>query len=190
MGAGGRLLLVGPLLCLCACIVGAQTAKPLSIPPSQFWDGNDGPWSTFRIEVGTPPQQARILPGSDKSATWLVDAELCKNNKTLEEYDSCSEARGLVYRRNDSTTWTDIGFYELDTYLETRLGLSGSAAYGDDKITLGWSGDNAATLNNQSIAGFITNNFSLGSLSLSPEPTNFTNYNNPIPSLLQTLRNK
>jgi hypothetical protein len=94
-----------------------------------------------------------------------------------------------VFRRNDSTSWEDVGSYELDTFLEQPLGLSGSALYGDDKITLGWSGDNAATLSNQSIAGFITDNFSLGSLSLSPEPTNFTDYNNPIPSLLQNLRN-
>ncbi|KAF2691548.1 acid protease [Lentithecium fluviatile CBS 122367] len=189
MAAGGRSLLLGPLLWLCARTVGAQTGKPVSIPPSQFWDGKDGPWSTFRIEVGSPPQQVRVLPGSDKSATWLVDAELCKNNKTLEEYDSCSEARGLVYRRNDSTTWNDVGNYELDTFLEQRVGLSGNALYGNDKITLGWSGDAGATVDNQSIAGFITDDFSLGSLSLSPRPTNFTDYNNPVPSLLENLRN-
>jgi hypothetical protein len=39
------------------------------------------------------------------------------------------------------------------------------------------------------VAGIVSEDFYLGSLALNPRPNNFTNYNDPIPSLLQTLRN-
>lgn len=162
---------------------GTNLGKPISIPPSQFWDGKDGPWSTFRIQVGSPPQQIRVLPASDQSSTWLVIPEACEN-----EGENCARDRGVTYKRNVSSTWDEYGSYELNLFLQERLGMDGDAVYGYDTIELGWTGDNMPALPSQVVAGLISKDFYLGSLALNPRPMNFTDYNNPIPSLLQTLR--
>ncbi|KAF2440595.1 acid protease [Karstenula rhodostoma CBS 690.94] len=148
-------------------------------------DGKEGPWSTFRIEAGTPAQQFRVLPAHDQSTTWLVLGEACTTND-----EECAEARGRLYARDNSSTWQEKGFYGLEPWLEARLGQEGDGQYGWDDITLGWAGDNLPTLKNQSVAGIVTSDFWLSSLSLNPRPVNFTDYNTPIPSLMQNLRNK
>lgn len=150
-------------------------------------DGNDGPWSTFRIEVGTPPQQIRVLPASGQSSTWLILPEACDVDASGSS--PCSENRGTTYKRNESSTWKEYGSYELNTFLEQRVGLDGDGLYGYEKLTLGWTGDNGPSLESQMVAGIVSKDFYLGSLALNPRPNNFTNYNDPIPSLLQTLRN-
>lgn len=91
--------------------------------------------------------------------------------------------------RNESQTWSEVGQYELNTYLEGRVGYSGSGLYGREVLSLGWTGDGLPSLDNQVIAGVIAQNLTLGSLAMNPRPTNFTNFNDPIPSLLQNLRN-
>lgn len=115
----------------------------------------------------------RVLPASDQSSTWLVLPEACPdaNHATVED---CSDARGGLYMRNASSTWQEHGFFELDTYLEGQLGYTGNGLYGWDSVTLGWTGDGLPVMDNQSIAGFVTNDFQLGSLALDPRPINFT----------------
>lgn len=92
--------------------------------------------------------------------------------------------------RNDSTTWDEHGQYRLDTFLEQRVGIEGDGLYGFDDVSLGWTGDGLPTIKNQSIAGTITSTLPIGSLGINSRPVNFTDYNSPIPSLLQTLRNQ
>ncbi|KAF2109195.1 aspartic peptidase domain-containing protein [Lophiotrema nucula] len=157
--------------------------KPVSIPASQYWDGKDGPWSTFRIEVGTVAQQIRVLPASSQSSTWLVLSEACTDDS------SCSENRGRVYQRDNSSTWEEYGSYELNTFLEERVGLDGDGLYGYDTLGLGWTGDDLPSLEHQLLAGILTEDFYIGSLAVNPRPTNFTNFNDPIPSLIQSLKN-
>jgi hypothetical protein len=56
----------------------SDSPAPLSIPASLFWDGDDGWWSTFHVQVGTPGQTVRLLPGTSASAgttTWVVSAK-------------------------------------------------------------------------------------------------------------------
>lgn len=91
--------------------------------------------------------------------------------------------------RNQSRTWDEFGQYGLDTYLESRIGVEGAGLFGFDDISLGWTGDGLPTVNNQSVAGVISSDFKVGSLALNARPVNFTDHNNPIPSLLQSLRN-
>ena len=150
-------------------------------------DGKDGPWSTFRIQVGNPPQQIRVLPASDQSSTWVVLPEACWFEDE-EEADNCPGNRGQTFNRNDSSSWEEHGSYELNTFIPARVGLGGSAIYGYDTIELGWAGDNMPKLPYQVVANVFTEDFYLGSLALNPRPINFTDYNNPIPSLLETLR--
>ena len=130
----------------------------------------------------------RVLPASGQSTTLLVLPEAC-DYATIGSAEDCSEQRGGIYMRNLSRTWEEFGQYKLDTYLEDRIGVEGDGLFGFDDLSLGWTGDGLPTLNNQSIAGVISPNFALGSLALNPRPINFTDYNNPIPSLLHNLRN-
>lgn len=179
--------LAGVLFVLSSALaVGAVTpGKPFSIPASQYWEGKDGPWSTFRVEVGTPPQQIRLLPASSQSSSWLILPEACTSPTDVE----CPTKRGRTYLRNQSSTWSQYGSYELNTFLQKRVGLNGEGLYGYERLTLGWTGDGAPTMERQMVAGIISTDFYLGSLALNPRPNNFTDFNNPIPSLLQTLRN-
>ncbi|KAL6712545.1 hypothetical protein ACN47E_000422 [Coniothyrium glycines] len=165
---------------------GTGQGKALNVPPSQFWDGDDGPWSTFRIAAGNASkQQFRVLPASDQSTTWLVLPEACSGLSS----EDCEEVHGGIYMRNSSGTWKEYGQYELSTYLESQVGYDGDGLYGFESLSLGWTGDGLPHLQNQSIAGIISPKFTLGGLALNPRPINFTNYNSPIPSLLQNLRN-
>jgi hypothetical protein len=160
-------------------------ATPPHAWPNVYRDGKDGPWSTFRIEVGTPPQQIRVLPASSQSSTWVVLPEACATVTGNE----CPKDRGRTYLRNESSSWKEYGSYELNTFLEKRVGLNGDGLYGYEKLTLGWTGDGLPGLEGQMIAGIISEDFYIGSVSLNPRPNNFTDYNNPVPSLLQSLRN-
>lgn len=44
------------------------SVSPINVPPSLYWDGIDGAWSTFHVQVGTPGQTLRLLPGTSASA--------------------------------------------------------------------------------------------------------------------------
>lgn len=158
--------------------------KPISVPASQYWDGDDGPWSSFRIELGTPAQQIRVLPALDQSSTLVVLPEACG----ASDGSNCYSDRGFWYERNASSTWSQNGFYNLSLYLENRLGYSGAALYGNDTIQLGWKGDGLPSVTNQVIGGITTKDFYIGMLALDPRPMNFSSFNDPQPSLMQGLR--
>ncbi|OCL10878.1 acid protease [Glonium stellatum] len=158
--------------------------KPISIPASQYWDGDDGPWSSFRIQVGTPAQQIRVLPALDQSSTLVVLPEACSTT----DGSNCDSDRGFLYERNASSTWSQTGFYNLSLFLESRLGYSGAALYGNDTLQLGWEGDGLPSVTNQVIGGIVTKDFYIGMLALDPRPMNFSNFNDPQPSLMQSLR--
>lgn len=148
------------------------------------------------MQVGTPGQSLRLLPGTSASAgstIWVVVDEGCTiANPNLS---NCGDERGDLFHRNLSTSWsTDRlegqGIYSLNTLEESQLGLEGNAYYGWDTVMLGLPGSNMPSVRNQTIAGLGTNDFWLGSLGLSAVPFNFTNLNDPQPSLLGTLYNQ
>ncbi|KAK6430696.1 hypothetical protein LTR95_013146 [Oleoguttula sp. CCFEE 5521] len=188
-------ILLAYALLMAAASLGQGHAPPLSFPPSQYWDGKDGPWSSFHVSVGSPSQRVRLLPGTSATAgdaIWVVLSEGCSlANPGLQ---GCEDTRGNVFTRNESTSWStnrldNQGLYQLDTYEESKLGLTGNAYYGFDTLQLGSEGSGLPNFTDQIIAGIATNDFWLGSLGLSPLPINFTSYDSPIPSLLTRLRN-
>ncbi|KAM0717837.1 hypothetical protein Q7P37_006169 [Cladosporium fusiforme] len=176
--------------------------SPINIPPSLFWDGNDGSWSTFHVQVGTPGQAVRLLPGTSASAsdtTWVVRPEGCTQaNPNLTH---CDDERGLPFNPNKSSSWSierleNDGLFELSTWYEGLLNLTGNAYYGFDTLTLGLPGSGLPSLSNQVIAGFADNNYWLGFLGLSPIPFNFSSQNDstsmhdPQPAFLKNLQNQ
>ena len=45
---------------------------PIVIPASQDFDGNDGPWSSFALRLGTPAQTVKVMISTAGSQTWVV----------------------------------------------------------------------------------------------------------------------
>jgi hypothetical protein len=162
----------------------------VEFPADYFRDGNDGPWSSFAIQIGTPPQTCKVLISTASSQIWAVTPEGCVSGDPIE----CQMQRGEFYNYNQSSTYTpnlsnvSSSIYGLD--LESSLGYSGRGRYGFDDITLGWQGSGGPTLKNQTVAGIATKTFFMGLFGLTPRPSNFTNFNNPIPSFMQNIRNQ
>lgn len=165
----------------------SSSVKPISYPPSAYWDGNDGPWSSFFINVGTPSQTLRVLPITDQSTSWVVVPEGC-----IASYGStCPDDRGKLFLTNQSSTFENQGIYSLDiAFTDGYLGYSGNAQYGYDTLQLGIPGDGLPTMQSQVLGGIATPGFWLGGLALSPVPVNFTDLGNSRQSLLHDLKNQ
>ncbi|KAF2089158.1 acid protease, partial [Saccharata proteae CBS 121410] len=156
-------------------------------------DGNDGPWSTFGINIGTPAQAVRMLPATGQSASWPVLPDGCTSLSSDLDFTTCNNDRGKVFYVNKSSSWQEEGIYELNTlYVENQLGLGEDARgeYGYDTVGLAWSGEGLPSLENMVVGG-IADPFSWeGSFPLSPRGVNFTDLNDPKPTILHTLRNE
>ncbi|TKA48843.1 hypothetical protein B0A54_00919 [Friedmanniomyces endolithicus] len=96
-----------------------SSALPLSIPPSGYWT---------------------IIPQGCTVA-----------NPNLTD---CDNARGNLFRSNLSSTWSterlaNGGLFQLNTFEEVKLGLTGNAYYGFDTLSLGLPGSGLPTLTSQ-----------------------------------------
>ena len=78
--------------------------------------------------------------------------------------------------------------YSVIAQEEGELGLGANAYFGYDTIGLGLTGSGLPKLKRQLVGGIASNNYWLGSLGLSPVPYNFTDLNDPVPSLLTNLK--
>ena len=148
-------------------------------------DGDDGPWSSFKATVGTPPQNVRLYPASSQSSLWVILPEGCAATGSP---DDCAHTRGFVFQKNESSTWSEKGLFELTTVEENSLGLTGNGDWGYDTITLAWQGDPSSPFNGL-VTGIATPSFYLGAMGINNQPVNFTTFNDPQPSLLKTLKN-
>jgi hypothetical protein len=165
-------------------------AAPIVVDPSQDWDGNDGPWSSFALQIGTPPQNVKVFISTAGTQTWAVAFEGC----TTSDPSNCFDLRGRLYNYNASSSWEpNLSNLTSDIYplgLEASLGYTGNGRYGFDNITLGWQGSGGPMLKNQTLAGIAAKDFYLGIFGLTPRPSNFTTFNDPIPSYMENLRSE
>lgn len=153
--------------------------------------GDDGPWSSFLINVGNPPQQLQVLVSTEVSSTWVVAPGGCGPAYPL----NCTGARGGAYDSTKSSTWNVKANYTLDA--ETNLGNPYSAnnqvgTYGYDTIEVpGQSGVANVSLDHQVIAAIETNTYYLGNLGLASRNITFgTDSSDISPSFLESLRNE
>ncbi|OQO13238.1 hypothetical protein B0A48_01466 [Cryoendolithus antarcticus] len=174
----------------------AVSSKAISIPPSEFFIGDDGRWSTFWVTLGTPRQSVQLLPGTSATAAnmpWVIQPEGCTGaNANITD---CASIRGGLFARNQSTSWLadSLGkdvLYSLVTYEESILGLYGTAYYGFDDIQLGLVGSGMPIIGKQLIAAYQSNDWFVGYLGLSPYAFNFSTSDAPIPSLIGNLVNR
>lgn len=88
-----------------------------------------------------------------------------------------------------SDSWRGLGNYTLG--VEKNFGFQDSAVYGLDTIASGL-GRSSGTLNltSQVVATIETSNFYLGMLGLGHRGINLTDFNNPLPSPLSSLKSR
>ena len=162
---------------------------PISILPTQDFDGNDGPWSSFPIEIGTPPQTVRVLVSTASSQTWAVNPQGCLSSDSTD----CAVSRGGLFNSNDSSSWrlnNDVhdGLYPL--VLEEHLNVTGNGTvgeYGTDTVALGGPGSGELKLDQQIVASIATKDYYLGFFGLSPKPLALPSTTTQIPSFLSNL---
>ena len=128
----------------------------------------------------------RVLPSTSGSSIWVVVEEGC--NAETDPQD-CPERRGGLFDSSASSTWVQKGIYELPLQAEEALGYSGNGQFAFDQIKLGGNGAGGPGLNNTVLGGIATKDFFIGTMGLTPWGVNFTDFNNPVPSLLTSLRN-
>ncbi|KAF2475298.1 acid protease [Lindgomyces ingoldianus] len=166
---------------------------PVSVAPDQDWDGIDGSWNTITLRIGTPPQFVRALASTASQQTWTIHSLACvvnqtdaKTNQTHETTDTdCESSRGHLFNISVSSTWQEIGFYQLWT--EKVLGMMGNGEYGYDTVGLGHPGEEGPTLKNTTVGTLVTPNFWLGHFGLNAKPTNFSAFTDPSPSYMTYL---
>lgn len=157
---------------------------PISIAPSQYWDGNDGLWSSFPLQVGgarATTQAVRVFISTAAYNIWTIGPKGCPNDFV----QNCGDKRGYLFYPNQSLTWISNSIFS--TSIEANLGLDTTAPAGYDQVTLGWQGSDVLIQDHSVVFNVYDQRYWLGLFGLNPQPTNFTNLNDPQKSFMQKL---
>ncbi|KAF7190281.1 hypothetical protein HII31_08612 [Pseudocercospora fuligena] len=137
----------------------------LSIPPGQFWGGNNGNWSTFRLILSpSNPQNINVLPSFLTSQIWVPTYQICNNASVLGtvSISQCYERRGGTYNSSNSRESFVSGL--------STLPISGRPAiFGTDNATIG--DPPTITIGREIVAGYTTLQPFLGNFGLSGATT-------------------
>lgn len=101
----------------------SRPLAPAVIAPSQNWDGYNGPWSSFTIQIGTPAHYVRVFISTSGSQIWAVAPQACNFTDS-----QCRESRGGTFDSTKSTKWKKNEINSKSTFaldLEEILGYSG-----------------------------------------------------------------
>jgi Eukaryotic aspartyl protease len=166
---------------------------PVVLSPAQSFDGADGNWSTYVVNVGTPPQRFKVLPGTQVSETWVVLPEGClstdpSNCETLRGGQPFNGQPAAGFLTNASSTWQEAGLYNIQ--LEANLGIDGVAGlFGDDTVGVnnGNGSANGVSLAGQPVAGIAAKSFFLGYLGLGITRPSFSSAANAQNTFLTNL---
>jgi hypothetical protein len=162
--------------------------SPISVAPSEGWDGIDGQWNTYALRVGTPPQVVKGLISTTSQQTWVIHPQGCSVDLPGLPQSLCSASRGGIYNSNQSSTYVNNGVFSL--YLEKNLNYSGNAQFGYDTVGLGFNGEGGPTLDHQIIGAEAVKFFWMGHFGIHPKTTNFTDFGQNVPSYMSTLKSQ
>ncbi|KAI0483276.1 acid protease [Xylariaceae sp. FL0804] len=180
-----------------AAVFPRSNATAVEIAPSQYYDGNDGSWSTFFLRVGTPEQTVRVLVSTASPEALVVLSLGCTaaafqayNNASLPS--DCATSRGTLFNTNQSTSWSVLGNYNINgdgVGLEANLDYSQTAQFAQESVGLGLIGP---SLDGQIVGGIATTEpFYLGIFGLNNQPLNFSTLgNSSSSSYVTTLRDQ
>lgn len=159
--------------------------RPQSLTPSGTFDGDDGRWSTFYINVAGDGngqgQNFRVLISTSSPVTivparssWCSTDECAKNRGIMGT--SGGGAQALGFDTSNSQTWQPLGFYSLpvnstywfsrDVLLLNRNDTLG-ADWGSTTVGLGMASKQSNTIDKQWVATSLIEDYYLGSLGLS-----------------------
>ncbi|KAI1763585.1 acid protease [Hypoxylon sp. FL1150] len=179
-------------LWILGCWASGDTA--VEIAPSEYFDGNDGPWSSFFVRVGVPEQDVRVLVSTASPETLVVSSDLgCSSQVFGNSIPSdCATSRGMLFNPNNSATWDDLGTFNINgngVGLEANLGYSQPTDFASETLGISLTGPR---LDNQTVGVIATASpFYLGIFGLNNQPVNFTSLGNySSPSFLTTLKNQ
>jgi hypothetical protein len=172
---------------------GTSTPSPISYSPSQEFIGNDGHWSAFVLRVGTPAQNFRVLPAFRTGEAYIPIADGClEGNRT-----DCGLLRGAYdfrgrlsdgYLVNISSSWHELGIFDMD--IRPELTFNANALYGQDSLGLMAQNSGGPNLTSQVIAGVAVPDVYVGMIGLGMKPANFSEFDSPQKSILQSLKDK
>ncbi|KAF4633250.1 hypothetical protein G7Y89_g4868 [Cudoniella acicularis] len=134
-------------------------STPLVVAPSQYFDGDDGQWSSLAIRVGTPPQTVRVLVSTNSPQTLVPMQQYACSQELINPVPvNCASDRGGLFNANASSTWLDQGNYGINANgvgFEANLGYSEAVDYGLETLGVGYvtDGTSGPTLTNQTVAG-------------------------------------
>lgn len=108
---------------------------------------------------------------------------------TFSFYQSCQDARGGLYNASESVSWHALSNNSLG--LDSSLGYGDlTALYGLDIVTFGFSDSiGGSRLDSQVIATIEPEYYFNGLFGLNHQATNLTNFSDPLPSALTTMKN-
>lgn len=120
-------------------------------------EGNDGPWSSFYLTVGSPQQSLRVLVSTAAPESMVVLSDYgCSTSVFTTVPSNCAVSRGTLFNKNESSSWDELGVFGINddgVGLEANLGYSQRAEYALDTMGAGLTGPKLA---NQTIAGIAT----------------------------------
>ncbi|KAI0009995.1 acid protease [Xylariaceae sp. FL0662B] len=163
------------------------------ISPSEYFEGNDGPWSSFFLRVGTPEQDVRALVSTASPESMVVLSDYGCSTSVFETVPAnCAVSRGNLFIPNKSLSWDELGIFGINENgvgLEANLGYSQRSEVGLETLGIGLTGPK---LDNQTVAGIATPEpFYLGIFGLNNQPVNFSSLGNySSPSFLTTLKDQ
>ncbi|KAI1824182.1 aspartic peptidase domain-containing protein [Xylaria intraflava] len=121
--------IVGTLLFV-PSLVDADGPTAEWLEPSGNWYGIDGNWSSMRLSVGEPAQDVDVVVSTSISEIWVVEDGGC-------ESPACNGARGGVFNRSASKSWSPMGLWPLGMkglfHTNGDYGMDTVAAY--DNVT-------------------------------------------------------
>lgn len=173
-----------------------MTAPDSLILDATSWVGNDGNWSAWPIQVGSPPQEFKVLPATSHGEVWVPLVEGC-DQQPFANISSCAVSRGVGdfqgvqnsgYQLNASTTWVDVGIYALPVQ-DGLFVVDENGHYGNDTVGIQHE-TGIAEIKGQNVVGIATQDFWLGSLGIAQRAANFSVESNIVRSLLDRLKSE
>lgn len=122
--------------------------------------------------------------------TWVVSANTTAGGCLEGDDPDCPQDRGALFNINSSTTWQDVGIFELDAAanLPDYQSIYNNGNYGQDSLGFGFGSADGVIVDDMVIAAYGTKEWYMGNLGLTSRPTNFTSFEDPQTSLLSALK--
>jgi hypothetical protein len=145
---------------------------PVSLGASGDFDGNDGKWSTFFVNVGDDGsgqgQNFKVLISTSSPLTLVPNqanwcTQDCASKRGVQIFDG-SQSSG--FDPQSSKAWSDVGIYNIPLPHWWSDGVV-NATYGSDNVGLGASSKDSKILSKQYVGRYDSRKLFMGSFGLS-----------------------